>query len=113
MLLKINKIHISQIQDRICHYVSWKSAYVGFNTTNSNCLCTMEAKYIAFSKSMRDLIPISEVLEVFMTYVFEEEPQITYHSHLKVSVNTNKGTTQYTILQSTLFQDNNDYLKFA
>ena len=34
----------------------------------------MEAKYIAFSKSMRDLIPISEVLEVFMTYVFEEEP---------------------------------------
>ena len=73
----------------------------------------MEAKYIAFFNSMRDLIPNFEVLEEFRANVFEVEPYITYHSHTKVSVNTKEGTTQYTIPQSTLFQDNNDYLKFA
>ena len=44
-------------------------------------LSTMEAKYIALSQSMRDLIPIREVLKEIMTIVFNKEPNITYHSH--------------------------------
>ena len=73
----------------------------------------MVAEYIALSHCMRDLIPICEVLKGLMTYVFEKEPNITYHSHSKAFVDTKEGTTQFTIPQSTVFEDNNACLKFA
>ena len=76
-------------------------------------LSTMEAEQIALSQPMRDLIPICEVLKELMTYVFEKEPNITYHSHSKAFVDKKEGTTQFTIPQSTVFEDNNACLKFA
>ena len=40
-------------------------------------LSTMEAKYIALSQSMRDLIPIREVLKELMHHVFQKAPDIS------------------------------------
>jgi hypothetical protein len=42
---------------------------------------TMEAEYIALSKSMQDLIPICKVLKKMMTIEFKVVPAIYYHSH--------------------------------
>ena len=39
-------------------------------------LSTMEAKYIALSQSMQDLIPIREVLKEIMTVVHQQEQNI-------------------------------------
>jgi hypothetical protein len=75
-------------------------------------LSTMEAEYIALSQSMRDLIPIREVLKEIMTQVFELEPKITYHSHSKAFEDT-IGTTPHVIPQSTVYEDNDACLKFA
>jgi Reverse transcriptase (RNA-dependent DNA polymerase) len=75
-------------------------------------LSTMEAEYIALSQSMRDLIPIREVLKEIMTQVFEVEPKITYHSHSKAFDDT-IGTTPHVIPQSTVYEDNDACLKFA
>ena len=76
-------------------------------------LSTMEAEYIALSQSMRDLIPIREVLKEIMEMVFQREPTITYHSHAKAFTDTDVGTVKYTIPQSTVFEDNEACLKFA
>jgi hypothetical protein len=46
-------------------------------------LSTMESEYIALSQSMRDLIPIHEILMGFEKYMFLDEdytPKCTYHS---------------------------------
>jgi hypothetical protein len=75
-------------------------------------LSTMEAEYIALSQSMRDLIPIREVLKEIMIQVFELEPKITYHSHSKAFDDT-VGTTPHVIPQSTVYEDNDACLKFA
>ena len=75
-------------------------------------LSTMEAEYIALSQSMRDLIPIREVLKEVMTIVFNTEPKITYHSHSKAFADT-VGTTPHVIPQSTVYEDNDACLKFA
>ena len=76
-------------------------------------LSTMEAEYIALSQSMRDLIPIREVLKEIMEFVFEREPTITYHSHAKAFVDTDVGTMKHSIPQSTVYEDNEACLKFA
>jgi hypothetical protein len=55
-------------------------------------LSTMEEEHIALSQSMRDLIPIREVLQEIMTIVFETTPAISYHSHSKAFDDT-IGTT--------------------
>jgi hypothetical protein len=73
----------------------------------------MEAEYIALSKSMRDLIPVREVLKEIMGIVFQREPTITQHSHAKAFADTDVGTIKYTIPQSTVFEDNDACLKFA
>jgi len=75
-------------------------------------LSTMEAEYIALSQSMRDLIPIREVLKEIMTIVFKVEPAITYHSHSQAFTDT-VGTTAHVTPQSTVFEDNEACLKFA
>jgi hypothetical protein len=75
-------------------------------------LSTMEAEYIALSQSMRDLIPIREVLKEIMTQVFGQEPKITYHSHSKAFEDT-IGTAPHVIPQSTVYEDNDACLKFA
>jgi hypothetical protein len=75
-------------------------------------LSTMEAEYIALSQSMRDLIPIREVLKEIMTIVFEAQPTITYHSHSKAFADT-VGTSPHVIPQSTVYEDNDACLKFA
>ena len=78
-------------------------------------LSTMEAECIALSQSMRDLIPIREVLKEIMTIVFEcENNNIAYHSHSKAFADTSVGSMpRQNIPQSTVFEDNNACLKFA
>ena len=53
-------------------------------------LSTMEAKHIALSQSMRNLIPIREVLKEIMTIVFDHDHDhdhnVVYHSHSKARV---------------------------
>ena len=47
-------------------------------------LSTMEAEYLALSQSMRDLIPIREVLKEIMKYVLgTPDVLVKYHSHSK------------------------------
>jgi hypothetical protein len=75
-------------------------------------LSTMEAKYIALSQSMRDLIPIREILKEVMLIVFAKSPSISYHSHCKAFDDT-VGSSAHVIPQSTVFEDNNACLKFA
>ena len=75
-------------------------------------LSTMEAEYIALSQSMRDLIPIREILKEVMTIVFDMSPSISYHSHSKAFDDT-VGSSAHVIPQSTVFEDNDACLKFA
>ena len=75
-------------------------------------LSTMEAEYIALSQSMRDLIPIREILKEVMIIVFDKSPSISYHSHSKAFDDT-VGSTTHVIPQSTVFEDNDACLKFA
>ena len=76
-------------------------------------LSTMEAEYIALSQSMRDLIPICEVLKEIMTVVFQQEQNISYHSHSKAFEDIAENTIQHNIPPSTVFEDNEACLKFA
>ena len=76
-------------------------------------LSTMEAEYIALSQSMRELIPIREVLKEIMEIVFQREPTITYHSHAKAFADAEVGTVKYTIPQSTVFEDNESLSKIC
>ena len=76
-------------------------------------LSTMEAEYIALSQSMRDLIPIREVLKEIMEFVFCRTPTISYYSHAKAFLDTDLGTTLHTIPPSVVYEDNDACLKFA
>jgi hypothetical protein len=75
-------------------------------------LSTMEAEYVALSISMRNLIPIREILKEVMIIVFDKAPSISYHSHSKAFDDT-VGSTDHVIPQSTVFEDNDACLKFA
>ena len=76
-------------------------------------LSTMEAEYIALSASMRDLIPIREILKELMTIVFELEPRYEYHTHSKAFQDAQEGTMKHSIPESTVYEDNQACLKFA
>ena len=54
-------------------------------------ICTMEAKHIALSQSMRNLIPIREVLKEIMTVVFDRDHDVVYHSHSKAFDDVTSG----------------------
>jgi hypothetical protein len=76
-------------------------------------LSTMEAEYIALSQSMRDLIPIREVLKEIMTIVFNQAADITYHKHSTLFEEIPQDTVLYNIPQSTVYKDNEACLKSA
>ena len=76
-------------------------------------LSTMEAEYIALSQSMRDLIPIREILKELMTIVFERPAKFKYVARSKAFSDANEGCIQHNIEQSTVYEDNQACLKFA
>ena len=76
-------------------------------------LSTMEAEYIALSQSMRDLIPIREVLKEIMSVVFQVSKSISYQTHSKSVGMDDKEDEKYNIPQSTVYEDNDACLQFA
>jgi hypothetical protein len=76
-------------------------------------LSTMEAEYIALSQSMRDLIPIREILHEILSVVFGLKPSITYHSHSRIFEDVTVGTSRHVLPQSTVYEDNDACLNFA
>ena len=76
-------------------------------------LSKMEAEYVALSQSMRDLIPICQILHEIMTQVFETKPTIMYQSHSKAYAEVESGSMPSTIEQSTVNEDNHACLKLA
>lgn len=76
-------------------------------------LSTMEAEYIALSQSMRDLIPIRQLLHEIMTVVFTKPSNIVYHSHSKAFDDVKHESLPSNIEQSTVYEDNQACLKFA
>jgi hypothetical protein len=76
-------------------------------------LSTMETEYIALSQSMRDLIPIREVLKEILWVVFNVSKSISYRTHSKSVYSDNTEDEKYNIPQSTVFEDNDACLQFA
>jgi hypothetical protein len=76
-------------------------------------LSTMEAEYVALSQSMRDLIPIRQILQEIMTTVFHIKPTITYRSISKAFEDVKDGSLPSNIDHSTVYEDNQACLKFA
>jgi hypothetical protein len=76
-------------------------------------LSTMEAKYIALSEAMRDLIPIWEVLKEIMTTVFQVSKTISYQTYSKSVYSNDNNVEKYNIPKSTVFEDNDACLQFA
>ena len=74
-------------------------------------LSTMEAEYVALSQSMRDLIPIREVLKEIMTVVFSRPADIQYRTHSKAFEEVNPVPSP--IEPSVVYEDNAACLKFA
>jgi hypothetical protein len=72
-------------------------------------LSTMEAEYVALSQSMRDLIPVRELLREVMTRVFESPDNIQYRTHSKAF----EEVPPSNIPASQVFEDNAACLKFA
>jgi hypothetical protein len=77
-----------------------------------NALSTIEAEYIALSQSMRDLIPIREILREIMLKVLNEKfkPECTTHS--KAFMDATPSPNEI-IPQSEVFEDNAACMKFA
>ena len=75
-------------------------------------LSTMEAEYVALSQSMRDLIPLRQLLKEMMVIVFLRDPDIRYSTHSKAFADVVESTSVL-IDQSTVFEDNHACLKFA
>lgn len=102
------------VKSRTGYVISYRGApFMWASKTQTQvALSTMEAEYIALSQSMRDLIPIREILKEVMLIVFDKSPSISYHSHCKAFDDT-VGSSAHVIPQSTVFEDNNACLKFA
>jgi hypothetical protein len=75
-------------------------------------LSTMEAEFIDLSQSMRDLIPVREVLKEIILVVFEKKfkPECTTHSKAFQDGTPSKDEV---IPQSEFFEDNMACMKFA
>ena len=76
-------------------------------------LSTMESEYLALSQSMRDLIPLREVLKEINTVVFGKPvfPQCTTNSKSFGDIVTTEAESP--IPKSKVYEDNNACLKFA
>ena len=77
-------------------------------------LSTLEAEYIALSQSMRDLIPLREILKEIMMKVFDKglmhcTPACTTHSKTFEDVNAETDV----IPASNVYEDNNACLQMA
>jgi hypothetical protein len=75
-------------------------------------LSTMEAEYIALSQSMRDLIPIRDILKEIRVTVFGDEayiPKCTTHCKSFKDATPGDGL----VPQSIVYEDNQACLKFA
>jgi hypothetical protein len=75
-------------------------------------ISAMEAEYIALSQSMRDLIPVREILKEIHCTVFgdaEYTPKCTTHCKAFKGATPGGGITP----QSTVYGDNQACLKFA
>jgi hypothetical protein len=76
-------------------------------------LSTMEAKYIALSQSMGDLIPIREILKDITNYMFlDEDYTPKCASHSKASKDAEIPGSNG-IAQSSVYEENEACLKFA
>ena len=72
-------------------------------------LSTMEAEYLALSASMRDLIPLREVVKEILTQVLvDNESQVSYRAHSRTFEDVKD-----TIPMSTVYEDNQACLKHA
>ena len=77
-------------------------------------LSTMESEYLALSQSMRDLIPLREIMKELMTYVFEKPvsmPRCSANSKVFSEVITEENNSP--IPKSKVYEDNAACLKFA
>jgi hypothetical protein len=75
----------------------------------------MEAEYIALSQSMRELIPIREVVLEMQKLVFGGRKVLECRSHSTIfeyASSANKNET-HKLLVSTVYEDNNACRKFA
>jgi hypothetical protein len=73
-------------------------------------LSTMEAEYVALSQSMRDLIPVRELLKELMAVVFDVPDTIQYRTHSKAFHDVTMPASNIPV--STVY-DNAACLKFA
>jgi hypothetical protein len=76
-------------------------------------LSTMETEYIALSQSMRDLIPIREVLKEILWVVFNVSKSISYRTHSKSVYSDNTEDEKYNIPQSTVASSYNCANRFS
>jgi hypothetical protein len=76
----------------------------GSRLQTETALSTMEAEYIALSQSMRELIPIREVILEMQKTVFGGRQVLACRSHSKIYEE---------LPMSTVYEDNNACLKFA
>ena len=77
-------------------------------------LSTMESEYLALSQSMRDLIPLREVLKDINSTVFKQvdhTPKCSANSKSFSDIITDE--IEITLPPSKVYEDNNACLKFA
>jgi hypothetical protein len=85
----------------------------GSKLQTETALSTMEAEYIALSQSMRELIPIREVILEMQKIVFGGRQVLACRSHSKIYEENGSSFKQHTMPMSTVYEDNNACLKFA
>jgi hypothetical protein len=78
-------------------------------------LSTMEAEYVALSQSMRDLIPIRQILKELLTIVFLRLPTVVYYAHSEAFEEVTPGfiPKSSVLEQSTVYEDNHACMKYA
>jgi hypothetical protein len=101
-------------KSRTCYVIMYSGVPIFWlsNMQTQIALSTMEAEYIALSQSMRDLIPIREILKEIRVMVFGDEaykPKCT--THCKSFKDSTAGDV--IIPQSIVYEDNQACLKFA
>ena len=77
-------------------------------------LSTMESEYLALSQSMRDLIPLREILKEIMDCVFKQTdtpPKCSVNSKPFSDIVSTEAENP--IPKSKVYEDNAAYLKFA
>ena len=77
-------------------------------------LSTMESEYLSLSQSMRNLIPLREILKEIMQVVFEEHkvmPKCTANSKTFSDIISEESESP--IPKSKVYEDNHACLKFA